>query len=181
MVSSDNITGFGMMKNESELRQWFQEIIEQHKGILFKVSRTYCQNEEDRQDLIQEMMIQIWKSIQTYNEKFAITTWLYRISLNVAISFYRKNVRRQRTNIPLNEHISQIQEDDNTEREHQLNLLEQFIGELNDLDKALMLLYLEDKSQAEIADILGISMSNVSTKVGRIKDKLRNRFSQINF
>jgi RNA polymerase sigma-70 factor (ECF subfamily) len=127
------------------------------------------------------MMIQIWKSIQTYNEKFALTTWLYRISLNVAISFYRKNIHRQRTNIPLNEHISQIQEDDNTEREHQLNLLEQFIGELNDLDKALMLLYLEDKSQAEIADILGISMSNVSTKVGRIKDKLRNRFSQINF
>jgi RNA polymerase sigma-70 factor (ECF subfamily) len=169
------------MKNEGELRQWFQEIMEQHKGILFKVSRTYCKNEEDRQDLIQEIMIHIWKSIQTYNEKFAITTWLYRISLNVAISFYRKNIRRQRTNIPLNEHISQIQEDDNTEKEHQLNLLEQFICELNDLDKALMLLYLEDKSQAEISDILGISLSNVSTKVGRIKDKLRNRFSQLNF
>jgi RNA polymerase sigma factor (sigma-70 family) len=168
------------MNNENELLQWFQEIIELHKGILFKVSRTYCQNEEDRQDLIQEMMIQIWKSIQTYNKNFAITTWLYRISLNVAISFYRKTVRRQRTNIPLNEHISQAQEDDNTEKEHRLNLLEQFIDELNDLDKALMLLYLEDKSHAEIADILGISISNVSTKVGRIKDKLRNRFSQIN-
>ena len=126
------------------------------------------------------MMIQIWKSSQNYNEKFAITTWLYRISLNVAISFYRKNVQRQRTNIPLNEHISQLQEEDNTEKELQLNLLEQFIGELNDLDKALMLLYLEDKSHAEIADILGISLSNVSTKAGRIKDKLRNRFSQIN-
>jgi RNA polymerase sigma-70 factor (ECF subfamily) len=168
------------MKNESELTQRFQEIIEQHKGILFKVSRTYCQNEEDRQDLIQEMMIQIWKSIQTYNEKFALTTWLYRISLNVAISFYRKNVRRQRTIIPLNEHISQIQDDDNSEKEHLLNLLEQFIGELNVLDKALMLLYLDDKSQAEIADILGISISNVSTKAGRIKEKLRKKYSQIN-
>jgi RNA polymerase sigma factor (sigma-70 family) len=168
------------MNKEIELSQWFQEIIEQHKGILFKVSRTYCQNEDDRQDLIQEMMIQIWKSSQNYNEKFAITTWMYRISLNVAISFYRKNARRQRTNIPLNEHISQLQEEDNTEKEHQLNLLEQFIGELNDLDKALMLLYLEDKSHAEIADILGISLSNVSTKAGRIKDKLRIRFSQNN-
>ena len=168
------------MKDESELCQWFQEIIEQHKGILFKVSGTYCQNEEDRQDLIQEIMIQVWKSLQSYNDKFAITTWLYRISLNVAISFYRKNVRRQRTNIPLNENISHIHEEYNTEIEDQLILLEQLIGELNDLDKALMLLYLEDKSHAEIADILGISLSNVSTKVGRIKDKLRNRFSQIN-
>ena len=117
--------------------------------------------------------------MQKYNEKYKITTWLYRISINVAISYYRKNTRRQATNIPLNEHIYQIQEDDNSEKEHQLKLLEQFIGELNDLDKALMLLYLEDKSQAEIAEILGISVSNVSTRVGRIKEKLRNRFSQI--
>lgn len=80
----------------------------------------------------------------------------------------------------LTEQISPAQEVDKSEKEQHLNLLEQFINELKDLDKALMLLYLEDKSHAEIADILGISMSNVSTKVSRIKDKLKQRFSQHN-
>lgn len=168
------------MKDEKELSQWFHEILEQNKGILFKVARMYCQNEDDRQDLYQEISIQIWKSLHKYNDKYKMSTWLYRISLNVAISYYRKNVRREGTNIPLSEDISQMQESDNSEKEHNLNLLEQFISELNDLDKALMLLYLEDKSHAEIADILGISASNVSTKAGRIKDRLRNRFSQLN-
>ena len=171
---------FRIMKDEKELSQWFHEILEQNKGILFKVARMYCQNEDDRQDLYQEISIQIWKSLHKYNDKYKMSTWLYRISLNVAISYYRKNVRREGTNIPLSEEISQMQESDNSEKEHNLNLLEQFISELNDLDKALMLLYLEDKSHAEIADILGISASNVSTKAGRIKDRLRNRFSQLN-
>jgi RNA polymerase sigma factor (sigma-70 family) len=168
------------MKDEKELIRLFNEILEQHKGILFKVSRMYCQNEVDRQDLCQEIRIQIWRSLHNYNDKYKMSTWLYRISLNVAISFYRKNIRREVTNIPLSEDISQIQESETTEKEHNLNLLEQFISELNDLDKALMLLYLEDKSHAEIADILGISVSNVSTKAGRIKERLRNRFSQLN-
>jgi len=168
------------MKDEKELSQRFHEILEQHKGILFKVTRMYCRNEADRQDLCQEISIQIWKSLHKYNDKYKMSTWLYRISLNVAISFYRRSVRRDVTNIPLSEDMSQIQESDNTEKENNLNLLEQFISELNNLDKALMLLYLEDKSHSEIADILGISVSNVSTKAGRIKERLRNRFSQLN-
>lgn len=160
-----------------ERNQLFQELIEQHKGILFKVARTYCQDEEERQDLIQEIMIQLWQSFHKYNDKFKISTWLYRISINVAISFYRKNAVRKSNNIPLDEQISQIKEDEKIEKEQQLNLLYQFINELKELDKALMLLYLEDKSHVEIADILGISAGNVGTKVGRIKDKLKHRFS----
>lgn len=163
-----------------EKKQLFQQLIETHKGILFKVARTYCQNEDDRQDLIQEMMIQIWQSYHKYNENFKISTWLYRIALNVAISFYRKNAVRKNKNIPLNEAISHIQEVENSDEEQELKLLEQFINELNNLDKALILLYLEDKSHAVSADILGISVSNVSTKIGRIKDKLKQRFSQQN-
>lgn len=166
-----------MGKNEKSIK--FQTLLEQHKGILFKVARTYCPNADDRQDLIQEMMIQIWQSIDKYNDQFKISTWLYRISLNTAISFYRKNTKRQTKTIPLNEYISENKEIENSEKEQQLSLLEHFISELNDLDKALMLLYLEDKSHAEIADIMGISQSNVGTKIGRIKTKLRIRFSQV--
>ena len=165
--------------NEKDQRQYFQEIIEQNKGILYKVARAYCQNEDDRQDLIQEMMIQIWKSIHRYNKQFKMSTWLYRISLNVAISFYRKQSTRTNIYTVLNEQTTQIPMDDKTEDERQLNLLEQFISELKEIDKALMILYLEDKGHSEIAEILGISVSNVGTKIGRIKDKLKTRFSQL--
>lgn len=165
--------------DKQEQQQFFQEIIEQHKGILFKVSRVYCPNENDRQDLIQEMMIQIWQSVHKYNDQFKISTWLYRISLNVAISFYRKSTTRANRFAVLNEQMSEVPTEDKAETEQQLNLLEQFISELKEIDKALMILYLEDKSHAEIAEILGMSVSNVGTKIGRIKEKLKTRFLQL--
>ena len=163
--------------DKQKQQQFFQEIIEQHKGILFKVARVYCPNESDRQDLIQEMMIQIWQSIHKYNDQFKISTWLYRISLNVAISFYRKSSTRANRFTVVNEQMKEIPSEDKAESE-QLKLLEQFIYELKEFDKALMMLYLEDKSHAEIAEILGMSVSNVGTKIGRIKEKLKTRFSQ---
>ena len=167
------------MRSDKELSKKFQLIILQHKGILFKVALTYCRN-NDIQDLIQEMMMQIWISLDKYNDKFAITTWLYRISLNVAISYYRKNAKRQVLNNPIIEDLASIQDEVSNEKQEQLSLLEKFISELNDLDKAIMLLYLEDKSHAEISEIMGLSVTNVGTKLGRIKEKLKKKFSQIN-
>ncbi len=160
-------------------KQFFNEVIEQHKGILFKVARAYCPDEEARQDLIQEMMIQIWQSIHKYNDQYKISTWLYRISLNVAISFYRKSSTRTKKYTVLNEQMAEMPTEEKSENAQHLNLLEKFISELKEIDKALMILYLEDKSHAEIAEILGISVSNVGTKIGRIKDKLKTRFSQL--
>jgi RNA polymerase sigma-70 factor (ECF subfamily) len=165
--------------NEKEQKQHFQNIIEQHKGILHKVARAYCPNEDDRQDLIQEMMIQVWLSIHRYNNQFKISTWFYRISLNVAISFYRKNTTRANKYTELTEQLIETPVEDKSENERQLYLLDQFISELKEIDKALMILYLEDKSHTEIAEILGISVSNVGTKIGRIKNKLKTRFSQL--
>lgn len=165
--------------DKQKQQQFFQEIIEQYKGILFKVARAYCPNEDDRQDLIQEIMIQIWQSIHKYNDQYKISTWLYRISLNVAISFYRKSSTRAKKYTVLNEQLVEIPDEDKSESERQLNLLEQFISELKEIDKALMILYLEDKSHTEIAEILGMSVSNVGTKIGRIKEKLKSRFSQL--
>jgi RNA polymerase sigma factor (sigma-70 family) len=166
------------MKTKEQIQD-FKNIIQQHKGIFYKVARAYCQNEDDRQDLIQEMMIQVWQSRHRYNNQFKISTWLYRISLNVAISFYRKNTTRANKHTMLNEQAQQIPTEDKTADERQLSLLEKFISELKEIDKALMVLYLEDKSHAEIAEILGMSISNVGTKIGRIKDKLKTRFSQL--
>ena len=156
----------------------FQELIEQHRGILYKVARAYCPLEEERQDLIQEMMIQIWQALPRYNAQYKSSTWIYRIALNVAISHYRKTTTQQRRQQALDANAIQGAEADYSEKEQQFRLLEQFINELKELDRALMVLYLEERSHAEIAEILGISISNVATKVGRIKDKLKQRFSQ---
>lgn len=163
---------------QEEQQKLFQNILEQHKGILFKVARTYCRDEDDRQDLIQEIMIQIWQSLHKYNDKFQITTWLYRISLNVAISHYRKSKVRNDKFITLKEDFTQIEAADSGEKEQLLLQLERFVSELKEMDKALMLLYLENKNHNEISEILGITVSNVSTKVGRIKEKLKKRFTQ---
>jgi RNA polymerase sigma factor (sigma-70 family) len=165
--------------NEKEQKQHFQNIIEQHKGILHKVARAYCPNEDDRQDLIQEMMIQVWLSIHRYNNQFKISTWFYRISLNVAISFYRKNTTRANKYTELTEQLIETPVEDKSENERQLYLLDQFISELKEIDKALMILYLEDKNHTEIAEILGMSVSNVGTKIGRIKEKLKRQFLQL--
>ncbi|MBK8983076.1 MAG: RNA polymerase sigma factor [Ignavibacteria bacterium] len=165
--------------NEKERTLQFQDLIERHKGILLKVARTYCRNETDREDLVQEISIQIWRSMGRYNSEYKISTWLYRISINTAISFYRKHSKRQENTFPLGENTpAYIVE--NTEKEIQLGLLDKFINELNDFDKALMLLYLEEKSHIEIAEITGITPSNVGTKIGRIKEKIKVRFSKLN-
>lgn len=156
----------------------FDVIITEHKGILLKVAKTYCKDEDDRKDLLQEMMIQVWQSLPRYNSDFKLSTWLYRVVLNVAISYYRKYVTKQKHSQIIDFSIHDFADTLTSERDPNLVLLEKFILELNDLDKALMILYLEDKSYAEISEILGISVSNVSTKVLRIKEKLKQRFSK---
>jgi len=164
--------------DKQEQQQFFRDIVEQHKGILFKIARAYCQGEEDRQDLIQEMMIQIWQSLHTYNNKYAITTWLYRVSLNTAISHYRKDKTRGKYFIALEPNFDVGGLFDDSDKEQKLNLLEKYISDLKEIDKAMMLLYLEDKNHSEISEILGMTLTNVSTKISRIKDKLKERFTQ---
>jgi len=165
--------------DDREQREYFQKIIQENKGILYKVANAYCRNEDDRQDLIQEMMIGIWKSINRYDGQFKMSTWIYRISLNVAISFYRKQSARANVYTVLNEQTAQIAIEDLGDDEVKLKLLEQFISELREIDKALMILYLEDKGHAEIAAILGMSVSNVGTKITRIRGKLKTQFSKL--
>lgn len=164
-------------EQHEHLRHLFDATVEAHQGILIKVARTYCPLEADRKDLVQEMLIHIWQALPRYNPAFKITTWMYRVALNVAISHYRKS-RRQPAPEPVSEWpLAAPSDTESAEQEQQLQLLEHFIQELNDLDKALMLLYLEEKSHAEIGEILGLSLTNVSTRLNRVKDKLKKRFS----
>jgi RNA polymerase sigma-70 factor (ECF subfamily) len=159
----------------------FQGVIQAHKRIIYKVANAYCKDAEERNDLVQEIMIQLWKSFGNYNEQFRYSTWIYQIALNVAISFYRKETRRQQMANPINESIlnyTDIPAHDETEEN--IRMLHRFIAELKELDKALILLYLEEKSYKEIAEIIGISETNVATKLGRIKASIKQKFLKIN-
>ena len=166
--------------DEIEKSDIFLSVIDLNKGIVYKVVNSYCKNVEDRKDLVQEIIIQLWKSFDDYDKNFKYSTWMYRISLNVAISFYRKENSRKRISNPFTEGIIHFTHNDSIEdKESNLGILQQMILELKDLDKALMLLYLEEKSHKEISQIIGISETNVATKISRIKNILQRKFTQL--
>jgi RNA polymerase sigma-70 factor (ECF subfamily) len=158
----------------------FLSVIETNSGLIYKVAHAYCSNAEDRKDLLQEIIVQIWRSFDSYNSRYKYSTWMYRIALNTAISFYRKESRRKQVFDPLPDGIlyfSDAHAED--EIEEKTGVLQQCIAELKALDKALLLLYLEEKSQKEIAAIMGITETNVATRMGRIRNRLKQKFSGI--
>ena len=166
--------------NEIDKSDIFLSVLQLNKGIIYKVVNSYCKNIEDRKDLVQEIVIQLWKSFDNFDSNYKQSTWIYRISLNVAISFYRKEKIRKRVSSPFIEGIINFTDNDSIEdQEGDLGILKQLILQLKDLDKALMLLYLEEKSHQEISQIIGISETNVATKINRIKKVLKQKFTQI--
>ncbi len=166
--------------NIQDKNNLFISFIDAHKGILYKVANAYCKNSEDRKDLIQEIYIQLWKSFENYNDDYKYSTWIYRISLNVAISFHRKENSRTKIAGSFSDEILNFSDTSDTgEKEANFDMLQQFIAELKEFDKAIMLLYLEEKDYKEIAEIIGYSETNVATKISRIKLKLKEKFSQI--
>jgi RNA polymerase sigma factor (sigma-70 family) len=158
----------------------FLSLIQENKKIIFKVCNAYCPNKNYREDLVQEIIYQLWKSFDGFDDNYKFTTWMYRVALNVAISFYRKEKRSNKT-IALEERLIEIEEgEENVETEKNIQRLQQFINELKELDRALMILYLEQKNYKEIAEIIGITETNVATKISRIKEKLKQKFFNIN-
>lgn len=148
-------------------------LVHEHKAMLYKVCNMYCHTEFDRQDLFQEIVIQLWKSYPKFRGDSKFSTWLYRIALNTAIS----DLRNQKKNITLTApdklptEIEDIQY--YREKEEQLQQLHMAIGQLTEIEKAITMLYLEDKSYDEMEDILGINQNNLRVKMNRIKEKLR--------
>ena len=155
------------------------KLIAQNERIIYKISNSYCSNKNDRKDLAQEIIYNLLKSYHSFDHQYKFSTWMYRVSLNVAISFYRKN---KTADIISHETEFEDRPDEiiPPEPESNLNVLETFINQLKELDKALMLLYLESKSYKEISEIIGISETNVATKISRIKTILKQKFSNLN-
>ncbi len=159
----------------------FLPVIEANKGIIYKIANSYCKNEDNRKDLIQEIVIQLWLSFNKYDERYKLSTWIYRIALNVSISFYRKESRRSAINRALPAEVLSIHEESNAgEWQSRIEQLYRFIRSLKEIDRAVILLYLEGSSQSEIAEILGLTVTNISTKVSRIKQQLKKEFLNLN-
>lgn len=153
------------------------EVIEANKGLLFKVAHQYCHDSNDREDLIQEMIIAVWKSSGRYDPEYKLSTWMTRIAINIAVSHYRKNRKHSQTTEAIEDHTS-IAAPDSFEDTEQNHLLRQILQQETPLNRALIILYLEGHNQKEIADILGISSSNVASKLHRLKTKFKRQHSQ---
>lgn len=165
-----------MTLSQNKLSDEFLKYLEQNKGILYKVARSYGKNEDEIKDLIQEISFQVWKAFPKYKQEFKFSTWLYRIALNVAISNYRKEKVRAQINSPMEDQFIQIAAPKESTQNENIQQLYLLISEFKHFDRALMLLYLDEKSYAEIANIMGISESNVATKLSRLKKKLKEKF-----
>ncbi len=158
----------------------FATLLDQHRGIVLKIARGYCAHQEDRLDLIQDISVQAWDAFGSFDPARArFSTWLYRVALNVAISQLRRQQLRQRHHAVLDEDALPLDDTAPAEQQHAVQQLEVAIRALPPLDRALMLLHLDDHDHRQIADILGISSANVSTRLHRLRQQLRARFDPI--
>jgi RNA polymerase sigma factor (sigma-70 family) len=157
----------------------FLNIVTKNQGIIHKVCGVYCDTVEDREDLFQEIVSQLWRSYPTFRNESKVTTWMYQVSLNTAITHFKKNKRRPDRG-DLNKTIFQIADEhyDDT-AEEQLKLLHKAIARLTGIEKSIVLLFLEDKKYEEIAEIIGITQNYVRVKMNRIKGKLKKLMGEV--
>jgi len=158
-------------------RARFAALLEQHRGIVLKVARGYCHQHEDRLDLVQEISVQAWAAFEDFDPARArFSTWLYRVALNVAISQWRRQQHRHH-HTPLDDDLPVVDDGLPPEQRHALRQLEVAIHALPPLDRALMLLHLDDHDHRQMAEVLGISITNVSTRLHRVRQQLRTRLN----
>ena len=150
----------------------FLDMINTHRGIIYKVCNLYCADGEDKKDLFQEIVLQLWKSFAHFRNESLFSTWMYRVALNTAISNFRKEKRKpERRSISVAEF--QIPDMDELSKETQhMGLLKNAINQLTGIEKAVIMLYLDERSYEEISEIVGITKSNVGVRLNRIKTKL---------
>lgn len=156
-----------------ELEHSFVELLEKHQNIIHKVCRLYTNNYDTHNDLFQEITIQLWKAYPQFRGEAKFSTWMYRVGLNTAITLYRKSKRSIATQEFSGVEFKMKAEDYDDTEEQQLKTLYNALHQLNDIDKALVFLYLEDKNYTEISETMGISEVNARVKMNRIKTKLK--------
>lgn len=149
----------------------FLALLQQHQKIVYKVCNLYMDRHADREDLFQEITLQAWKAYPNFRGDAKFSTWLYRVALNTAITFFRKEQRQP--DIYSTDTVPEQEESGADPVEEQVKLLYAAVGQLSRIDKALVMLYLEDYSYNEIGDMMGITANNVAVKMNRIKTRLK--------
>lgn len=152
----------------------FMEMIRQNEGVIFKVASFYVDREHPIGDLYQEIVLNLWKGFPSFRGESKYSTWIYRIALNTCVSFYRRSQR----GLSYVDFAVDIPEE--VENNEQIQELYNLINKLGKIERALVLLYLDDKPYKDIAEITGLSVTNVATKLNRIKDKLRQMSNEEN-
>lgn len=160
-----------------EKKDRFIQIIKKNEGLIFKVSSLYTNSLQDKEDLYQEIVFQLWKSFDSFNEQSKLSTWIYRVAMNTAIYNLKSNKRQVNTS-PIDLHTMRFADVTDRSEEERLKLLYEHIQMLNLLEKGIILLFLEGKSHQEIAEIIDITVSNVGTKIARIKEKLKSQIKK---
>ncbi|MEL6537332.1 MAG: sigma-70 family RNA polymerase sigma factor [Bacteroidota bacterium] len=149
---------------------FYHTYIAPHRGILVKICRAYTHSQADFEDYYQEVCLQLWKSREAFQERSAWSTWVYRVTLNVCLSLQRKSKKEPATSELLPEDLTT---NSYAFQNEELELLYAAIRQLKEVDRALILLYLEEKSHAEIAEILGTNPNNIGVRLLRIKERLK--------
>jgi len=167
------------MKPSEVAREQFEDLLKQHGGIIRKVAFGYARNESDRNDLMQDILLQLWKAYPRYSPDRPFSTWMYRIALNVSISYLRKHSRPGRKTVQFDESQHDIAPEQASapKLEERLTMLRQVMLKCLPLDRALLLLYLDDRSYREIGSVLGLTETNVATKLSRLKERLRKELT----
>lgn len=155
------------------LEKEFLEQIEQHKGVIFKISKMYMDNSEDQKDLFQEITFQVWKAYPNFEGRSKFSTWMYRIALNTAIVFLKSEKRRSFIRNEEVENFQILSNDYDKEEEENLAKMYCAILKLNEIDKAIIFYFLQDFSGKEIAESMGITEVNARVKLNRAKEKLK--------
>lgn len=150
----------------------FLDLLEEHRGILIKVSRIYMDNAEDQEDLRQEIVFQLWRSFDRFEGKSKFSTWMYRVAINTAITYLKKEKRRVDKE-GLNDQITLVLTDETDQKESQLVHFYKAVQQLNKIEKALILLFIEGLSHKEIAGNLGLTEVNVRVKLNRTKKRIQ--------
>jgi len=156
-----------------EKEKKFTELVDANQGIIFKICRLYTHNQTDLEDLFQEIVLQLWKSFDSFKGDSKFSTWMYRVALNTTITLFKKNERQPKTQEIDVYHVKHQDINENAEKEEKISQLYEAIKKLSEIERALMMLYLEDLPYKDISESLGISEVNARVKMNRAKIKLK--------
>ncbi|CAM3586176.1 RNA polymerase sigma factor [Elizabethkingia occulta] len=160
----------------SQKEKDFSKLVKENQGLIIKVARMYTNTPDDQQDLFQEIVLQLWRSYDTFKGNSKISTWMYRVALNTAITLFRKTTRTVKTDELADFH--QPIDDDNDDNQQQITLLYKVIKMLGDIDRAIVMMYLDDIPYKDIAENIGITEVNARVKMNRLKKTLKDLMTQ---